>query len=174
MSENKNIKTIYFAGGCFWGMQKLMQSLKGVAGTAVGYANGKPSLKPVYELVKQGQSGYKETVKVDYNPQIIPLENLLKAYFFVTDVTVTNRQGHDEGPQYQTGIYYTEEADKPSIDKIANEERKKYDRFMVQIEPLSNFFKAEEYHQDYLIKNPSGYCHISPSKMLECKEKLGL
>ena len=169
--SNLNTKTIYLAGGCFWGMQKLMDSLTGVVNTTVGYANGNKEIKPDYKLVCTGTTGYKETVKVDYNPQVISLENILKAYFYVIDPSVENEQGNDKGPQYQTGVYYTDEEDLAAINTAADEVKQTQSVFKVQIEPLTVFHPAEEYHQKYLQKNPNGYCHISGGKISSCAAK---
>lgn len=169
--NDANTKTIYLAGGCFWGMEKLMRSLRGVVNVTAGYANGNAQITPNYKLVSTGTTGYKETVKVDFDPNIIPLENILKAYFYVVDPTVKNQQGPDKGPQYQTGIYYTQEAQAQLINKIAQEEKAKHKVFAVELEPLQNFFPAEEYHQNYLTKNPDGYCHISEGKIQQCAAK---
>ncbi len=169
--DNKNIQTIYLAGGCFWGMEKLMRSLRGIVNVTAGYANGKPEIEPNYKLVSTGTTGYKETVKVDFNPDIIPLGNILNAYFFVIDPTLKNQQGPDKGPQYQTGIYYVNAEQEQIINQIAAEQKAKHKNFVVEIEPLSNFFPAEEYHQDYLTKNPGGYCHISAGAIQQCAAK---
>lgn len=168
---NIKTKTIYLAGGCFWGMQKLTDSLKGVVTTTVGYANGNKDIIPDYKLVCTGTTGYKETVKVDYNPEVISLENILKAYFYVIDPSVENEQGNDKGPQYQTGVYYTDEEDLPLINAAADEVKQTQSVFKVQIEPLTVFYPAEEYHQKYLQKNPHGYCHISEGKISSCAAK---
>lgn len=169
----QNTKTIYLAGGCFWGMQKLMDSLEGVVSTTVGYANGNKEIIPDYKLVCGGNTGYKETVKVDYNPENISLENILKAYFYVIDPSVENKQGLDTGTQYQTGVYYIDEADLPVINAAADEVRQARGVFKVQIEPLTVFYPAEEYHQKYLQKNPNGYCHISEGQISVCSLKFG-
>lgn len=168
---NIKTKTIYLAGGCFWGMQKLTDSLKGVVTTTVGYANGNKDIIPDYKLVCTGTTGYKETVKVDYNPEVISLENILKAYFYVIDPSVENEQGNDKGPQYQTGVYYTDEEDLPLINAAADEVKQTQSVFKVQIAPLTVFYPAEEYHQKYLQKNPHGYCHISEGKISSCAAK---
>lgn len=173
INKERNLKTIYLAGGCFWGMQKLMDSLKGVVSTQVGYANGNKEIIPDYKLVCAGNTGYKETVKIDYDPQIIPLENILKAYFYVIDPTVENKQGNDSGTQYQTGVYYTDEADLPAINAAAEEVRQNQSVFKVEIKPLEVFYPAEEYHQKYLQKNPGGYCHISGGEISACAAKFG-
>ena len=154
------MKTIYLAGGCFWGVEKAFQSLNGVVETTVGYANGDVE-NPSYELVKTDTTNFRETVRVDYDPEKISLNKLLKAYFMCVDPTVRNQQGHDIGSQYQTGVYYVDDEDLAIIEKAFEEEKKKYDCFFVELKKLENFYDAEEYHQDYLIKNPAGYCHLT-------------
>ena len=155
------MKTIYLAGGCFWGAQKFFDQFDGVIATEVGYANG-PDSAPSYEDVCRS-SGHAETVRVDYDESAISLEDILKYYFKVIDPTAVNRQGHDIGIQYRTGIYYTDEAMLPVIRKVYDEEAAKYGKpLATEVLPLQNFFSAEEYHQKYLDKNPGGYCHIAP------------
>lgn len=151
---------IYFAGGCFWGMEKLMQSIPGVIDAVSGYANGTCEADATYETVCSGRTGFRETVRVEYDPGRVSLDQLLFAYFAVVDPTVRNRQGHDFGTQYQAGIYYTDDDAKRTVERVACVERRRADRFFVEIGPLKNFFPAEAYHQDYLDKNPGGYCHI--------------
>ena len=173
IKSNKNIengKEIYFAGGCFWGIEKLFQSIDGVLDAESGYANGKEDIIPNYERVLVGDTGYRETVKVVYNEEEVSLEQLLKAFFYVIDPTVEKRQGNDIGDQYQTGIYFVDENSKEKVTKFVEEEKQKHDKFVVEIEPLSRFFTAEEYHQDYLYKNPNGYCHIVPKTFDEIND----
>ncbi len=154
-------KTIYLAGGCFWGMQKFMDQFDGVIRTEVGYANG-PDQAPSYEDVCH-DSGHAETVRVDYDPEKTTLTELLHFYFMVIDPLSVNRQGHDEGIQYRTGIYYTDPSQLPEIEAVwAEEEKRAGAKLAVEKQPLDNFFSAEEYHQKYLDKNPGGYCHIPP------------
>ncbi len=105
-------KLIYLAGGCFWGCQKYFDLTCGVLSTEVGYANG-PTANPTYEQVKREHTGHAETVKVEYDPESIPLPALLEKYFAVIDPTAVNHQGEDYGVQYRTGIYYVDEADEP-------------------------------------------------------------
>ena len=156
---NSELETIYLAGGCFWGLQKFFDQFDGVIKTEVGYANG-PEKAPTYEDVC-ADSGHAETVKIDYDQQVISLEKLLDYYFMVIDPVSVNKQGHDEGIQYRTGIYYTNEDQRPTITAVyEREERKAGEKLAVAVEPLRNFFSAEEYHQKYLEKNPGGYCHI--------------
>ena len=156
------MKTIYLAGGCFWGLQKYFDQFDGVIQTEVGYANG-PDQAPTYEEVCR-DSGHAETVRIEYDEDRISLEKLLEDYFLVIDPLSVNRQGHDEGIQYRTGIYYTEESQRSMIQKVWDREADKAGKpLAVAVEPLKNFFSAEEYHQKYLEKNPGGYCHI-PAK----------
>ncbi len=168
--NSENTKEIYFAGGCFWGIEKLFQSINGVLNAESGYANGKEEIVPNYKRILKGDTGYRETVKVLYDSSKVSLEQLLMAFFYVIDPTVEKRQGNDIGDQYQTGVYFVDEESKNIIDKFVNEEKKKYEKFVVDIEPLSNFFLAEEYHQDYLDKNPNGYCHIVPKTFNEIND----
>lgn len=154
------VSTIYLAGGCFWGMQKFFDQFDGVMKTEVGYANG-PDKEPTYQQVCLS-SGHAETVRIDYDPDKISLEELLGYYFMVIDPLSVNRQGNDTGIQYRTGIYYTDESQLPEIRAIYQaEEEKAGAKLAVELEPIKNFFPAEEYHQKYLDKNPGGYCHIS-------------
>ena len=153
------MKTIFLAGGCFWGMQQFFDQFGGVVSTEVGYANG-PDKAPSYEEVC-ADSGHAETVRIDYAENVISLTRLLEYFFMVIDPLSVNRQGHDEGIQYRTGIYYTDEAQLPEIEAVYQaEEEKAGAKLAVELAPLRNFFPAEEYHQKYLIKNPGGYCHI--------------
>ncbi len=153
------MKTIWLAGGCFWGMQKFFDQFSGVLRTEVGYANG-PDKAPSYEEVC-ADSAHAETLLIEFDETRISLTELLKYYFMVIDPLSVNRQGHDEGIQYRTGIYYTDETLLPEIRAVWQaEEEKAGAKLAVELEPLRNFFSAEEYHQKYLDKNPGGYCHI--------------
>ena len=156
-----SVKTVYLAGGCFWGTQKFFDQFEGVVFTQVGYANG-PTENPSYQEVCRS-SGHAETVRIDYDPDTVSLTRLLDWYFLTVDPTSYHRQGGDKGVQYRTGIYYTEEAQLPEIKaRFALEQAKYKAPLLVELEPLRNFYPAEEYHQKYLDKNPGGYCHISP------------
>ena len=156
------MKTIYLAGGCFWGMQRFFDQFEGVLATEVGYANG-PDRAPSYEEVCRS-SGHAETVRVDYDEARISLTRLLDLYFTVIDPLSVNRQGEDSGVQYRTGVFYTDAAQLPEIRAVFGREEEKAGRKLaVLLEPLRNFFSAEEYHQKYLEKNPGGYCHIPQS-----------
>ena len=156
------MKTIYLAGGCFWGMQKFFDQFDGVAETEVGYANG-PDYAPSYQEVCKN-SGHAETLRIDYEPDTISLTALLEYYFMVIDPLSVNRQGEDSGIQYRTGIYYAGEDQLAEIKAVyAAQEEKAGAKLAVELEPIRNFFSAEEYHQKYLEKNPGGYCHIPRS-----------
>ena len=158
------MKTIYLAGGCFWGMQKFLDQFEGVISTEVGYANG-PDAAPTYQQVCQN-SGHAETVRVDYDQEKLSLSKLLELYFLVIDPLSLNKQGGDEGIQYRTGVYYTDENQLPALQAAFDAEARKVGApLMVELLPLQNFFPAEEYHQKYLDKNPGGYCHIPQSKL---------
>ena len=153
------MKTICLAGGCFWGMQKYFDQFEGVAATEVGYANG-PDKAPSYEEVCRS-SGHAETLRIVYDESVISLEKILNDYFMVIDPLSVNRQGGDSGIQYRTGIFYTDDSQLTTIRRVyAAEEQKAGQPLAVLIQPLKNFFPAEEYHQKYLDKNPHGYCHI--------------
>lgn len=160
MYQDTTDHVIYLAGGCFWGIEQLMQSIPGVLNAQSGYANGTGEADANYRTVSTGKTGFRETVRVEYDPEQVSLDALLLAYFYVIDPTVENQQGNDRGTQYQTGVYYTNEAAKETVERIASIERSRSPRFAVEIGPLLNYYPAEEYHQDYLAKNPTGYCHI--------------
>ena len=156
------MKTIYLAGGCFWGTQHFLGLIPGVVSTQVGYSNSSVP-HPTYRDVCTGETGAAETVEVTYNPERIPLETLLGLYYRTVDPTSVNRQGNDRGTQYRTGIYYTDPADRATIEKSLHElAASTSGRIAIETGPLINFYPAEEYHQDYLDKNPGGYCHINP------------
>lgn len=158
------MKEIYLAGGCFWGVEEYISRIDGVVDTKVGYANGKKE-NPSYEQVCTGITGHTETTYVKYDENIISLEGLLNKFWHIIDPTLINRQGPDIGNQYRTGIYYTNDEDLKIINKSLEEEKIKYDQTIVtEIMPLKSFYIAEEYHQNYLKKNPGGYCHIDLNK----------
>jgi len=156
--ERKNV--IYLAGGCFWGIEHLMQSIPGVLDAQSGYANGTNREDAKYETVCGGETGFRETVRVEYDPNKISLDAILLAYFYVIDPTIENRQGNDIGSQYQTGVYYTNDEAKETVERIAAIERSRNEKFVVEIGPLINYYPAEDFHQNYLVENPYGYCHI--------------
>lgn len=163
-------KEIYLAGGCFWGTEKYLTSINGVIETNVGYANGNIE-NPTYEEVCRTDTGYAETVRVVYDPQIASLSFILSLYYDVIDPTSINRQGGDVGTQYRTGIYYIDNEDKDIILASIKELEMKYTKpIVIEVEPLKNYYLAEEYHQNYLDKNPKGYCHIGKSEFEKARK----
>ena len=163
MTRENQYKEIYFAGGCFWGTEHFFKQVKGVVSTEVGYANGLVE-NPSYQMVTTGTTGFAETVKVVYNPEIVSLAFLIDLFFKTIDPTSLNQQGNDIGTQYRTGIYYVEKEDEAVIKTKLQSFAKLYSKsIVVEVVVLDNFYDAENYHQDYLDKNPSGYCHINPS-----------
>lgn len=166
-NKDMQVREIYLAGGCFWGIEHYMGLVRGVIDTEVGYANGHtPS--PTYEMVCKDNTGYAETVRVQYNSKHLSLSKLLEIFFRAIDPTLLNQQGNDRGSQYRTGVYYTDDKDKPIVDQAIQKLQRAYSRpIVVEHQKLTNFYPAEKYHQDYLNNNPQGYCHISPKLMQE-------
>lgn len=160
-----NRKNIVLAGGCFWGMEKLYRSLPGVLDVTAGYANGRGAEYANYSSVCTGLTGFREAVRVIYDPEKISLRHLLFAFYAVIDPTMWHRQGMDMGSQYQTGIYWEQPEDEALIRSVSEMEKGDLRQFFVELTPLKNFYPAEEYHQRYLEKEPCGYCHISPVRM---------
>ncbi len=158
--EKKAMKEIYLAGGCFWGTEHYLKQIEGVVNTEVGYANGITD-HPTYEQVCTDTTQFAETVHVWYDPNVVSLEVILELYFKAIDPLSVNQQGEDKGTQYRTGIYYTDKADLPVIEKVFSAMQEQFSSpLAVEKLPLKNFFNAEEYHQDYIVKNPTGYCHL--------------
>lgn len=163
---NNNVKEIYLAGGCFWGTEHYLKMINGVVFTEVGYANSLVE-NPSYEMVCKGNTMAAETVHIKYDASLISLEMIINMYFVSIDPTTLNRQGHDVGLQYRTGIYYTDESDVDTINKVILKQQQQYsEEIVVEVMPLENFYPAEDYHQDYLDKNPNGYCHL-PLELFE-------
>lgn len=153
-------REIILAGGCFWGTEAYLKRLPGVLETEVGYANSHVE-RPTYEEVRTGATNAAEAVRVLYDPAAIPLPLLLEAYLRTIDPTALNRQGNDRGTQYRTGIYWTDVQDEPAVTAALTKAERHVGRpVRVEAGPLRNFFPAEDYHQDYLDANPSGYCHV--------------
>lgn len=164
-------KQIFFAGGCFWGTEHLFSLVEGVISTEAGYANSLTPY-PSYEMVCSGSTGAAETVRVEYDDTEVGLTDLLSIYFRSIDPTSVNRQGNDRGTQYRTGIYYTSSADVPVIEAfVAAVQRRYSEPLAVEVKPLENFYPAELYHQQYLYKNPAGYCHINPELFAEVRNR---
>lgn len=166
----KAMKEIYLAGGCFWGTEHYLKQIRGVTSTRTGYANGR-TVDPSYEEVYTDFTGFAETVHVTYDPEVLPLEFLVRLYFKAIDPLSMNRQGEDEGTRYRTGIWYADPGDLPVIMGVFNEVQEACGKpLAVEVGPLENFYPAEERHQDYLEKNPSGYCHL-PVALFEYARK---
>ena len=150
---------IYLAGGCFWGLEEYFSHIEGVEETTVGYANGQVE-STNYQLIHQ--TDHAETVHLIYDEKRVSLREILLYYFRVIDPLSVNKQGNDVGRQYRTGVYYTDQADKAVIEQVfAEQEKQLGQKIAVELEPLCHYVLAEDYHQDYLKKNPGGYCHIN-------------
>ena len=152
---------IWFAAGCFWGVQKYFKRIAGVESTEVGYANGKLE-NPTYEQVYTDKTGHAECIHIRYNPEEISLEDLAGHFFKIIDPLSLNKQGEDEGTRYRTGVYYEEKHDREVLERVFERVKAQLGvpEMPVELLPLDCFYLAEEYHQDYLDKNPGGYCHI--------------
>ena len=169
---SNKVDTIYFAGGCFWGTEHFFKQIDGVTDTEVGYANSIIP-HPTYREVCTGQTQAVEGVRVVYDTAKINLSYLIRLYLMTIDPTSVNRQGNDAGTQYRTGIYYTTaDQQRTAIAELDKEAGRHSRPLAVEIKPLINFYSAEEFHQDYLDKNPGGYCHINP-KLFEVARNAG-
>jgi len=161
-TENSQNQVIYLGGGCFWGVEDLIRKMPGVLDTEVGYSGGKLK-NPTYELVKKGGSGHAEAVKVVFDSKKVTLEKILEHFFRLHDPTTKNKQGNDVGEQYRSIIFYSNEEQKLIAENVKDRvgKSKKWNAPIVtEIAPFFSFTKAEDYHQDYLLKNPNGYtCH---------------
>lgn len=161
----ENLREIFYAGGCFWGVESYFSQVPGVHDVTVGYANGTTE-KPSYEDVCSQTTGHAETVHVIYDPDEVSLRDLTEHFFMIINPLTADRQGFDVGSQYRSGIYYTDEADVATLQSVMEEVQKKYSSPIVtELLPLSSYYLAEEYHQDYLVKNPDGYCHVDFSSL---------
>ena len=168
------MKEIYLAGGCFWGAEKYLALINGVTYTQVGYANGH-TVNPSYEQVYREETGHVETVKVQYDPGIISLSFLLDLFFDAIDPTTKDKQGDDVGTRYRSGVYYTDKEDLAVVqEEIAKLQKAYTEPIVVEVLPLSSFYTAEEYHQNYLDKNPGGYCHIGEDLFKKAREAVEL
>jgi len=152
------IKKIVLAGGCFWGLEELIRSQNGVVDTIVGYTGGKVE-NPTY----QNHEGHAEAVEISYDDEKTSYKKLLDFFFQIHNPTRLNQQGNDIGDSYRSAIFYGNEEEKKEVEefiKIVNNSKRWKDSVVTTLEPLMRFYKAEEYHQDYLQKNPNGYtCH---------------
>ncbi len=160
-------KKIYLAGGCFWGTEAYFSRLKGVCHTTCGYANGHTP-DPTYHDVCTKETGYAEAVLLAYDSNLIDLSKLLTEFFKTVNPTTRNRQGNDIGSQYRSGIYYVDPEDEEKIKQFINLKQGEYHRPIVtEVLPLTSFYPAEEYHQQYLLRNPNGYCHVNLNLIAE-------
>lgn len=154
-------REIYLAGGCFWGVQEYFSRIPGVISTTSGYAQSSVP-NPGYREVCSGRTGAAEAVRIEYDPKKVKLATLVRQYFRIIDPVSLNRQGNDVGTQYRTGIYYTSPEERAELAALLGGLQTVHDKpLAIELEPLRNFYPAEDYHQDYLKKNPRGYCHIS-------------
>lgn len=161
-AKNMKKEVATLAGGCFWGMEEIIRAIPGVHKTTVGYTGGEID-NPNYNIVKLGTSNHAEAVQVEFNPEKLSYGELLGQFFRMHDPTTVNRQGNDVGTQYRSAIFYHSPEQKKTAEEVIIKvtEAKKWSRPIVtQVIPAGKFYKAEEYHQDYLKKNPGGYtCH---------------
>ena len=150
------------AGGCFWGMEELFRNLEGVTDTQAGYTGG--HLKnPTYQHMKGGDTGHAESLKIIFDPAKLSYEQLLEFFFQIHDPSTPDRQGNDRGSQYRSAIFYTDDTQKQTAEKViaaVNASGHWPGKVVTQLTPAGEFYNAEDYHQDYLQKNPGGYtCH---------------
>lgn len=161
-------KTLYLAAGCFWGAEHFFKQIEGITFTEVGFANGN-TINPTYKEVYTDTTGFAETVHIEYDPLKVSILFLLEMYFKAIDPTSLNKQGEDEGTRYRTGVYYASDTDAETVEllqQVFKEQEQALEsgqKLAVELLPLKNFYRAEEYHQDYLDKNPTGYCHLTPA-----------
>jgi len=155
------MKKIWLAGGCFWGVEAYFQQLKGVLSTKVGYGQGNAK-KPTYQQVCLGTTGYAEVCEITYDEKVLPLGKILEHFFRIIDPVTLNRQGPDHGSQYRSGVYYSDEGERKLILEFIKDQQPSYSEpIVVEVEPVKNFYLAEDYHQEYLQKTPGGYCHVN-------------
>lgn len=154
-------KEIYLAGGCFWGVEGYFAQLDGVISTKVGYSNGQTA-ETTYQQIKK--TDHAEVIYLQYDNSVLPLNDVLRHYFRIIDPVSINKQGGDRGRQYRTGIYYVDEETREEVVEFIEELQKNYTKkIAVEVEAVNNYIDAEEYHQKYLEKNPTGYCHVDLS-----------
>jgi peptide-methionine (S)-S-oxide reductase len=154
------MKSIILAGGCFWGVEAYFNQLKGVLETSTGYVDGNKK-NPTYKEVCNGLASHAEAVRVVYDEQVIKLEQILEQFFRIVDPYSINKQGHDIGRQYRSGIYVEQSEDETVITNYMKAYfGQKYPKVQTKIKKALDYELAEEYHQDYLKKNPGGYCHV--------------
>lgn len=155
-------QTAYLAGGCFWGMEELVRQIPGVLDTEVGYTGG-DTPDATYEQVKTGRTGHAESLMIVFDPQRLTYRHLLFGFFRMHNPTTLNRQGNDFGTQYRSAIFYVDEDQKRTAEEVIRTVEGSGEwkaRIVTEVVPFREFYRAEEYHQKYLVKNPRGYtCH---------------
>ena len=170
-----NFDTITLAGGCYWCVEAVYENLNGVKSAISGFAGGK-TLNPSYEEVSSGRTGYAEVVQITYDKTVTNLDEIFKVFFTVHDPTTLNRQGADEGTQYRSAIFYKDKEQRLAAQNIINALKKAkvyYDPIVTTLEPLTKFYKAEDYHQDYYENNKNqGYCQMVIQPKLAKFEKV--
>ena len=165
------MREIYFAGGCFWGVEHFMKQIAGVMDTDTGFANGREDLvEPTYEEVYTDTTGFAETVRVRFDEKRVGLRFLTRMFFHAIDPTSLNKHGEDEGTRYRTGVYYTSEEDLPILREVFEEVKREFGPIVVELEPLKAYYSASEWHQDYLEKHTDGYCHLPLSLFKYARE----
>lgn len=165
--DASRLREIFFAGGCFWGVESYFSQVPGVRSATVGYANG-DTANPSYQEVCTGKTGHAETVHLVYDPDQVSLQTLTEHFFLIINPLTLNRQGNDSGSQYRSGVYYTDESDLELLQQVRDAEQEKYTApIQTELLPLHCYYLAEDYHQDYLEKNPGGYCHIDFSSLAD-------
>lgn len=165
--------SITLAGGCFWCVEAVYSGMRGVIGATSGYANGKTP-NPSYKAVCGGDTGYAEAVKVEFDVADVSLEQILEVFWHIHDPTLLNRQGADVGTQYRSGIYYADESQKAAIEaSLAKAQKMFSQKIVTEVEPLKNWYEAEEYHQNYFANNPyQRYCQaVVAPKVIKFMEK---
>lgn len=162
MSKEKPLETVTLAGGCFWCLEAIFIQVKGVDKVISGYAGG-TTKNPTYEEVCTGNTGHAEVVQIHYNPEVITYKEILMLFFAMHDPTTVNRQGADIGSQYRSAIFYNDAKQKTiALEVIKDIDAQKIfnHKIVTKLEPLKEFYYAEDYHQHYFAKNPKeGYCH---------------
>lgn len=165
--DASRLREIFFAGGCFWGVESYFSQVPGVRSATVGYANG-DTANPSYQEVCTGKTGHAETVHLVYDPDQVSLQTLTEHFFLIINPLTLNRQGNDSGSQYRSGVYYTDESDLELLQQVRDAEQEKYTApIQTELLPLRCYYLAEDYHQNYLEKNPGGYCHIDFSSLAD-------
>ena len=165
--DASRLREIFFAGGCFWGVESYFSQVPGVRSATVGYANG-DTANPSYQEVCTDKTGHAETVHLVYDPDQVSLQTLTEHFFLIINPLTLNRQGNDSGSQYRSGVYYTDEDDLELLQQVRDAEQEKYTApIQTELSPLRCYYLAEDYHQDYLEKNPGGYCHIDFSSLAD-------